>query len=77
MTDTDSILFSIECDDFVTKYKKLPKMDFSNFPPGHVLYNTENKMKLLHFKDEFPYNSYITEFIGLRAKLYYYKFMNI
>ena len=77
MTDTDSILFSIECDDFVTKYKKLPKMDFSNFPPGHVLYNTENKMKLLHFKDEFPYNSYITEFIGLRAKLYCYKFINI
>ena len=73
MTDTDSILFSICCKDFIKKYKSLPMMDFSQFPIDHPLYNSENKMKLCHFKDEFPGNYFITEFIGLRAKLYCYR----
>ena len=76
MTDTDSVFFSIECENFIAKYKTLPKMDFSNFAKDNVLFNTENKMKLLHFKDEFPYTNFITEFIGLRAKLYCYRTMN-
>ena len=73
MTDTDSILFSIKCEHFIDKYKTLPMMDFSNFPKDHVLYNNQNKMKLLHFKDEFPQHCFITEFVGLRAKLYCYR----
>ena len=77
LTDTDSILFSIECENFLDKYKKLPQMDFSNFPEDHVLYDNQHRMKLLHFKDEFPYHQFITDFIGLRAKLYCYRCSNV
>ena len=73
MTDTDSIVFSIKCSNFMTKFQNLALMDFSNFPSNHVLYNDENKMKLGYFKDEFPEHHFITEFVGLRAKLYCYR----
>ena len=73
MTDTDSVVFSIECSDFISKYKALPLMDFSNFPKDHCLYNNKYKMKLGYFKDEFPESHFITEFVGLRPKLYAYR----
>ena len=73
MTDTDSIVFSIKCSDFMTKFQNLALMDFSNFPPSHVLHNDEYKMRLGYFKDEFPEHHFITEFVGLRAKLYCYR----
>ena len=31
MTDTDSLIFSVNCENFFDKYKKLPLLDFSNF----------------------------------------------
>ena len=31
MTDTDSIIFSVNCENFFEKYKKIPLFDFSNF----------------------------------------------
>ena len=31
MTDTDSLMFSVNCENFFDKYKKLPLFDFSNF----------------------------------------------
>ena len=73
MTDTDSILFSIYCKDFIPKYANLPLMDFSQFPADHILHNNDHKMELCHFKDEFPSHYFITEFVGLRAKLYCYR----
>ena len=73
MTDTDSLVFSIKCSDFISRYQRLPLMDFSNYPKDHCLYNDKNKMKLGYFKDEFPGHYFITEFIGLRAKLYAYR----
>ena len=69
MTDTDSIIFSVNCKNFFEKYKKIPLFDFSNFQQDHFLYSDEHRKKLLFFKDENP-NDFIKEFIGLRSKLY-------
>ena len=48
------------------------KYDTSNYPKGHSLYSSKFKKEIGKFKDEtggIP----ITEFVGLRAKLYCYK----
>ena len=73
-SDTDSLLYEIRQDDF---YKKLANdtllkqhFDFSNYPPDHFLYNTENKMVTLKFKEEMR-GSALREFVGLKAKMYY------
>ena len=72
MTDTDSLIFSVNCENFFDKYKKLPLFDFSNFPKNNAMYCEKNRKALLYFKDENP-NDYIKEFIGLRSKLYVIK----
>lgn len=71
-TDTDSIIFSVNCPNFFTKYKKLPLFDFSNFKKHDSLYSDKNRKALLFFKDENP-SDFIKEFIGLRSKLYVIK----
>ena len=48
-------------------------MDLSNFEKDQIIYNSYNMMKQLYFKDEFPHLNFITEFDGLRAKLYCYR----
>ena len=72
MTDTDSLIFSVNCENFFDKYKKLPLFDFSNFKKTNVLYSSINRKALLFFKDENP-NDFIKKFIGLRTKLYVIK----
>ena len=80
-TDTDSLLFLIETEDF---YKDISKdvhewFDTSNYPQkdGSYLLHTsgiptgENKMVIGMFKDEVG-GKIITEFVGLRAKNYAY-----
>ena len=47
-------------------------MDFSNFLKNNFLFSEKNRKALLHMKDENP-NDFITEFIGLRSKLYVIK----
>ena len=50
----------------------LEKYDTSNYPKDHSLYSSKFKKEIGKFKDEtggIP----ITEFVGLRAKLYCYK----
>ena len=69
MTDTDSLIFSVNCENFFDKYKKLPLFDFSNFKKTNVLYSSINRKALLFFKDENS-NDFIKKFIGLRRKLY-------
>ena len=54
MTDTDSLIFSVNCENFFDKYKKLPLFDFSNFKKTNVLYSSINRKALLFFKDENP-----------------------
>ena len=50
MSDTDSIIFSVNCTNFFDKYKKLPMFDFSNFPKNNSLYSDENRKALLFLK---------------------------
>ena len=72
MTDTDSLIFSVNCKNFFEKYKNLPMFDFSNFPNDSSLYTDKNRKALLFFKDENP-KDFIKEFIGLRSRLYVIK----
>ena len=69
LSDTDSFIFEIKCRNFFKRYKTLQMMDFSNFPKNHYLYSNKNKKALFHFKDENPFD-YISQFCGLRPKLY-------
>ena len=81
-TDTDSLCYSIECEDV---YKDLQgdlgkHFDFSAYPKDHPLYNTDNKKVPGFFKDEavgpdkkknIKFQT-ISEFCGLRSKMYAY-----
>jgi hypothetical protein len=69
-TDTDSLCVEIETEDI---YKDMAEQkeyyDFSEYPKDHFLYNTDNQAVVGKFKDEFN-SKIITEFVGLRSKLY-------
>ena len=75
-TDTDSLMYEIETEDF---YKDISedvkdRFDTSNYPfnhPSGIPVGCNNKM-LGKFKDEAG-GKIIEEFVGLRAKLYSYK----
>ena len=75
LTDTDSIIFEVTCENFFEKYKKLPLFDFSNFKRDNLLFSDKNRKALLYFKDENP-TDFIQEFVGLRSKLYAIKTVN-
>ena len=75
LSDTDSFIFEIKCRNFFKRYKTLQMMDFSNFPKNHYLYSNKNKKALFHCKDENPFD-YISQFCGLRPKLYAIKTVN-
>ena len=68
--DTDSFIYEIRTEDF---YKDMEvfshRMDTSDYPKDHHLYNEVNKKVLGMFKDE-ANAQIITHFIGLRAKMY-------
>jgi hypothetical protein len=69
-TDTDSLCYSIETDDFYKDISSLSShFDFSDYPPAHPLYSIANKKVVGKFKDETsgrpPH-----EFVGLRSKMY-------
>ena len=75
-TDTDSLCYEIETDDF---YKDISpdvkeRFDTSNYPKDHPsgIETGVNKKVIGKFKDEAA-GKQITEFVGLRAKLYAYK----
>ena len=69
-TDTDSLTYEIKTDDIYEDMQKDKELyDFSDYPKNHVLYNDENKKVIGKFKDEAG-SKIITEFIGLRAKMY-------
>ena len=50
MTDTDSLIFSVNCKNFFDKYKKLPLFDFSNFPKDHAMYSEKKIEKTSVFQ---------------------------
>ena len=75
-TDTDSLMYQIETEDF---YKDISagvkdKFDTSSYPFDHPsgIPSGFNKKVLGMFKDEAG-GEIIDEFVGLRAKLYSYK----
>ncbi|XP_023213631.1 uncharacterized protein LOC111616454 [Centruroides sculpturatus] len=70
-TDTDSLILEIYTDDIYDDFKNnLPNIfDFSNYPLDHPLYSEENKNELGFFKDEAK-SFAISEFVGLKAKMY-------
>ena len=78
LTDTDSLMYEIETEDFDkdisvdVKYR----FDTSNYPPDHPsgIPSGLNKKVLGMFKDE-ANGKVIDEFVGLRAKLYSYKML--
>ncbi|XP_072018277.1 uncharacterized protein [Amphiura filiformis] len=76
MTDTDSLTYEIQTEDFYTDIsgdvKKL--FDTSNYPVDHPskIPTGKNKKVPGMFKDEAG-GKQITEFVGLRAKLYSYR----
>ena len=72
-SDTDSLLYEIKQKDFYKELLSNPSLrnnfDLSNYPPSHELYNMDQKMVTLKFKDEFG-GQILREFIGLKPKMY-------
>ena len=69
-TDTDSLTYQVYTEDLYQDMKHdLQLYDTSNYPKDHFLYSTANKKVIGKFQDEtggLP----ITEWVGLRAKMY-------
>ena len=68
-TDTDSLTYDIQTDDIYEDMKKDKQLYDSK---DHPLYNVSNKKVIGKFKDETS-SKIITEFVGLRAKMYSFK----
>ena len=70
MTDTDSLVYSIETDDLYDDMcHHLDLYDTSEYPSDHPAYSTLNKKMLGKMKDEMK-GCPIKEFVGLRPKMY-------
>ena len=77
-TDTDSLMYEIETDDFykdISPYVR-DKFDTSNYPKDHPsgIETGVNKKVIGMFKDEAG-GLIISEFVGLRANLYSFKIL--
>jgi len=69
-TDTDSLKYVIETEDLYKDMKKeKERFDFSEYPEEHFCYDESNKKVLGKMKDELN-GKVMTEFVGLRAKMY-------
>ena len=75
-TDTDSSIIQVETDDI---YKDMLEdknlYDFSEYPINHPNYDITNKKVLMKFKDEMKL-LIITEFIGLKPKMYSFNYID-
>ena len=75
-TDTDSFIIQVKTDDI---YKDMLKdknlYDFSEYPKDHPNYDITNKKVLMKFKDEMK-SLIITEFIGLKPKMYSFTYID-
>ena len=71
-TDTDSVIIHVTTDDISADMQaNISDYDTSNYPADHPLYSTNNKKVIGKFKDELG-GRLMTEFIGLRPKMYSY-----
>ena len=75
-TDTDSFIIQVETDDIYKDMLENKNLyDFSNYPINHQNYNITNKKVLRKFKDELN-SLIITEFIGLKPKMYSFDYID-
>ena len=71
-TDTDSLTYEIQTDDvYADFWSDKDKFDNSDYPENSSYFNKTNKKVIGKFKDEAA-GIPITEFIGLRSKMYSY-----
>ena len=71
-TDTDSLIVKVDTEDiYANMLKHADLYDISNYSPGHPLYSDQNKKVIGKLKDELG-GKVMTEFIGLRPKMYSY-----
>ena len=69
-TDTDSLCYEIQTEDVYKDIEEIKdQFDFSEYPEDHFLHNTDNKKVIGKFKCETNGNP-ITEFVGLKSKMY-------
>ena len=69
-TDTDSLYYDIETNDiYHDSLQQSHLFDTSDYPKDHILYSDRNKKVLRKMKDE-TNGIPITEFVGLRSKMY-------
>ena len=71
-SDTDSFTYAVDCDDLYEELARAEvstEFDFSNYPSDNALYNTENHMVTLKFKDKLA-GVAMEEFCGLKPKMY-------
>ena len=75
-SDTDSLFLCFKSKDRLSSLRKLSDiMDFSNYPPNHVLYHILYLNQLGYFKDE-TCSKIPAEFVGIRSKSYAIKIKN-
>ena len=71
-TDTDSLIVKVDTEDIYADMSLNADLyDTSNYSPGHPLYSDQNKKVIGKFKDELG-GQLLTEFIGIRPKMYSY-----
>ena len=71
-TDTDSLTYEIETTDvYLDFWNDTEKFDNSDYPENSPYFNKTNKKVIGKFKDESA-GIPITEFVGLRSKMYSY-----
>ena len=71
-TDTDSFILHFRTDDIYDDIKKTScHYDTSNYPADHPAFSNTNKKVVGKFKDELG-GKLLTEFVGLRSKMYSY-----
>ncbi|KAK3732579.1 hypothetical protein QZH41_004971 [Actinostola sp. cb2023] len=74
-TDTDSLMYEVKKEDFYKDIQDdiLERFDTSAYPKDHPIGTWTNKKVIGMMKDETAAEGEITEFVGLRSKLYAYK----
>ena len=72
-TDTDSLCYEIKTDDvYAELYQDKELFDFSDYPTDCAFHDSTNKKVIGKMKDETAFVP-ITEFVGLRSKMYSFK----
>ena len=70
MTDTDSLVYRIETEDFYKDMKDMKEnFDMSEYSKNNPFYDETNKKVIGKFKDETG-DKIITKFVGVRSKCY-------